>query len=89
MSSFCTAKGYSHLFSKKIQHICISLDVNFNVPLTNDAVSFEQLGPVYAFMSSSQLLGINSAKFKVLLLGINSAKFKVLQSSWDTELHVV
>ena len=31
-------------FSKKLQHICISLDVNFNESLTNDIVSFEQLG---------------------------------------------
>ena len=38
-------KSYSHFFSKKIQHICISLDVNFNKSLTNDVVSFEQLGP--------------------------------------------
>ena len=41
MSSFCTA----HFFSKKFQHICVSLDVNFNESLTNDVVSFEQLGP--------------------------------------------
>ena len=34
---FCTAN--------KIQHICVSLDVNFNESLTNDVVSFEQLGP--------------------------------------------
>ena len=32
-------------FSKKFQHICISLDVNFNKSLTNDIVSFEQVGP--------------------------------------------
>ena len=38
-------KSYSHFFSKKFQHICISLDVNFNESLTNDVVSFEQLGP--------------------------------------------
>ena len=31
--------------SKKFQHICISFDVNFNESLTNDVVSFEQLGP--------------------------------------------
>ena len=31
-------------FQQKIQHICISLDVNFNESLTNDVVSFEQLG---------------------------------------------
>ena len=39
-------QSYSHFFSKKFQHICISLDVNFNESLTNDIVSFEQLGPV-------------------------------------------
>ena len=30
---------------QKFQHICVSLDVNFNESLTNDVVSFEQLGP--------------------------------------------
>ena len=44
VSSFC--KSYSHFFSKKFQHICVSLHVNFNKSLTNDIVSFEQLGPV-------------------------------------------
>ena len=38
-------ESYSHFFSKKFQHICVSLDVNFNESLTNDVVSFEQLGP--------------------------------------------
>ena len=32
-------------FQQKFQHICVSLDVNFNESLTNDVVSFEQLGP--------------------------------------------
>ena len=32
-------------YSKKFQHICVSLDANFNESLTNDVVSFEQLGP--------------------------------------------
>ena len=32
-------------FSKILQHICVSLDANFNESLTNDVVSFEQLGP--------------------------------------------
>ena len=36
---------YSHFFSKTFQHICVSLDVNFNESLTNNIVSFEQLGP--------------------------------------------
>ena len=39
-------KSYSHFFSKNLQHICVSLDVNFNESLTNVIVSFEQLGPV-------------------------------------------
>ena len=46
MSCFCTAKATHIFFSKKFQHICVSLDVNFNKSLTNDIVSFEQLGPV-------------------------------------------
>ena len=37
-------KSYSHFFSKKFQHICVSLNVNFNESLTNDIFSFEQLG---------------------------------------------
>ena len=45
MSSFCTAKATHIFFSKIFQHICVSLDVNFNESLTNDIVSFEQLGP--------------------------------------------
>ena len=38
-------KSYSHFFSKKFQHICILLNVNFNKSLTKDIVSFEQLSP--------------------------------------------
>ena len=38
-------KSYSHFFSKKFQHICVSFYVNFNKSLTNDIVSFEQPGP--------------------------------------------
>ena len=37
---------YSDIFCwKKYQHICVSLNVNFNESLTNDIVSFEKLGP--------------------------------------------
>ena len=42
---FAEKMCYSHFFSKKFQHICVSLDVNFNKLLTNDILSFEQLGP--------------------------------------------
>ena len=39
----------THIFSAKYQNICVSLDVNFNESLTNDVVSFEQLGPACNF----------------------------------------
>ena len=48
-----SCKSYSHFFSKKFQFICISLDVNFNESLTNDIVSFEQLGPDIYFVKTS------------------------------------
>ena len=57
MSSFCTAKATHIFFSKKFQHICISLDVNFNKLLTNDIVSFEQLGPDVLLYSQLSLSG--------------------------------
>ena len=45
--------SYTHFYSKKFQHFCVSLDVNFNESLTNDIVSFEQLGP-YGQQNSHQ-----------------------------------
>ena len=36
-------------FQQKYQNICISLDVNFNESLTNDIISFEQLGPAWPY----------------------------------------
>ena len=69
MSSFCTAKA-THIFSaKKVQNICVSLDVNFNESLTNNVVSFEQLGPDFEFHSNaicSGLLLILTAPFKTV-----------------------
>ena len=44
MSSFCTAKA-THIFSAKYFSIFAHHSVNFNESLTNDVVSFEQLGP--------------------------------------------
>ena len=44
--------AFAHFFSKKFQHICVSLDVNFNESF-NDSVSFEQLGPDCTFKTLS------------------------------------
>ena len=43
--AFALQNLHTKFYSKKFQHICVSLDVNFNESLTNDVVSFEQLGP--------------------------------------------
>ena len=43
--AFALQKLLTFFSAKKFQHICISLDENFNESLTNDVVSFEQLGP--------------------------------------------
>ena len=73
MSSFCTAKATHIFFSKKFQHICVSLDVNFNESLTNDVVSFEQLGPdfkrlgLWCDFARLNLLGIDTFKGSILL----------------------
>ena len=48
--------SYSHFFSKKFQHICVSLNVNFNESLTNDIVSFEQLGPDVMYICKNDLM---------------------------------
>ena len=45
VSSFCKCKSYSHFFSKDISVYAIFNDQSFNDTLTNDIVSFEQLGP--------------------------------------------
>ena len=38
-------KSYSHFFSKNIGIYAIFIEQSFNESLTNDIVSFEQLGP--------------------------------------------
>ena len=46
VSSFCKCKSYSHFFSKNISVFSMFNDQSFNDTLTNDIVSFEQLGPI-------------------------------------------
>ena len=45
VSSFCKCKSYSHFFSKNINVYAIFNDRSFNHMLTNNIISFEQLGP--------------------------------------------
>ena len=68
MSSFCTAKATHIFFSKKFQHICVSLDVNFNESLTNNIVSFEQLGPGLSTYMNSE--GSNHTAHPCSLTGV-------------------
>ena len=59
-----SSKSYSHFFRKKFQHICVSLNVNFNKSLTNDVVSFEQLGPGRAAITDDSLPSDTKRKSK-------------------------
>ena len=55
VSSFCKCKSYSHFFSKNISVFAIFDDQSFNNTLTNDNVSFEQLGPGSRVVSAPYL----------------------------------
>ena len=48
------SKLLTFFFSKNFQHICVSLDLNFNESLTNDVVSFEQLGPAFFLLKTGR-----------------------------------
>ena len=63
-------QNYSHFFSKKFQHICVSLDVNFNESLTNDIVSFEQLGPELLWRFHTHKLNMPFYITDVLVQGV-------------------
>ena len=45
LKKFCKCKSYSHFLSKNIGIYAIFNEPSFNDTLTNDIVSFEQLGP--------------------------------------------
>ena len=55
MSSFCICKSYSHFFQQNIRIYAIFNDQSFNDMLTNDIISFEQLGPELSVFASLPL----------------------------------
>ena len=59
-------KSYSHFFSKNINIHAIFHGQRFNSMLTNDIVSFEQLGPDEMIILTFTTLWANSAYDKVL-----------------------
>ena len=61
-----TAKATHIFFSKHFQHICVSLDVNFNESLNNDVVSFEQLGPGVKITTKMERLSHHSANYNFI-----------------------
>ena len=59
MSSFCKCESCSHFFSKNISIYAIFNDQSFNNTLTNDIISFEQLGPdVFLIILPPKVKGI-------------------------------
>ena len=70
VSSFALQKLLTYFQPKKKtkkQHICVSLNVNFNESLTNDVVSFEQLGP-YCRIAPTPPERALSSKYSALYL---------------------
>ena len=63
VSSFCTSKATHIFFSKKFQHICVSLNVNFNESITKDVISFEQLGPEHVFATIWEGPSLSAGEF--------------------------
>ena len=59
VGSFCICKSYSHFFSKNISIFAIFFDQSFNDSLTNDTVSFEQLGPEQDATSNYRIMAPN------------------------------
>ena len=54
--AFALQKLLTFLSAKKFQHICVSLDVNFNESLTNAVVSYEQLDPIFYLPTMDQTI---------------------------------
>ena len=61
MSSFCKCKSYSHFFQQKISIYAIFNDQSFNDKLTNNIISFEQLGPVFYFLFVSEKIKLDNS----------------------------
>ena len=57
-----SCKSYSHFYSKNISVLSIFNDQNFNDTLTNDIISFEQLGLMFASVLVYSYMGDNSVK---------------------------
>ena len=73
MSSFCKCKSYSHFFSKNISIYTIINDQSFNSKLTNDNVSFEQLGPDEHFVKcSAECMALQGIVSQVLWVGMHT-----------------
>ena len=53
--AFALQRATHIFFSKTFQRICVSPDVNFNESLTDDVVSFEQLGPDIFHISAQNI----------------------------------
>ena len=79
-AAFARCKRYSHFFSEKFQHICVSLDENFNESLTNDIVSFEQLGPGLSLQSLKSRPRPWLRHLERLLLGLLCLSLRRLQT---------
>ena len=75
--AFANAKNYSHFFNNNISIYAICNDQSLNDTLTNDIISFEQLGPeVFILYQDYTIMDLSTSKcteeFKVLLWTLKS-----------------
>ena len=80
----------THIFSaKKIQHICVSLHVNFNESLTNDVVSFEQLGPDVKFVIKQFIWTDTRRRIPAMMFIAKRAKISSLKTIYVIWKHLL
>ena len=80
----CKCKSYSHFFSKNISISAIFNDQSFNYMLTNDTVSFEQLGQECRKLFFHDWVKVlrPSKPIRVMFLGRLNPETKHLTSIW-------
>ena len=79
MSSFCKCKSYSLFSSKNISVYAIFNDHSFNDMLTNDIISFEQLGPgIYLGPVVQSIISLTSSLRVISLIILGDSIYNIL-----------
>ena len=93
VSSFCNCKSYSHFVSKNSSIFAIFNDQSFNDTLTNDIISFEQLGLVVLNVASASLVCVSNGsethcKWSIKRTGLRKNRTRLAPVSSDCFLYL-